>query len=417
MLLHERLTLKLRGARFAPAGESADHTFSFADIPLVPDGEEPNDRSPEAIEDDRLGRKNWGWLWEVAEQIKIGLCKLATDAGDPGDHPRPASSGSSEVIWEGLMERSLSIQCSVTESWRRMDTRLNDYVDEKKLRRFSLNSILAGLVNPRPEKIKEDVVFRLEDACTYPLEDIDRTNGGRTFTVKEGILGTIRELVSKCKKEWPDLIVLAGSGCRLPLVAQLMKENFPARDGREPRVCSRPEDLEFAKRRVANGMATFLALERATSLGRHLARSVDVLHRPLGIVKPAWEGGTLRSVFVAVIEEGTEYRSHRWYPFSFRPAQIVRSPSGQGRLLPIFTQDWRHGQTKAGVFDLDRPSPGEGDAGCVRAPLPDAGGDDYKAEMRIDDLDRIFLRVTVQGTCYGPYQLETSDDIETLLLG
>ena len=78
-----------------------------------------------------------------------------------------------------------------------------------------------------------------KDGAAIPLDDLDNTNQGRRYTVRERVDDTIRELRWQCddaarvlgRPVEPEIIVLAGGGCRLPLIAERMRQECPRATG------------------------------------------------------------------------------------------------------------------------------------------------------------------------------------------
>src|SRR5262249_54959642 len=127
---------------------------------------------------------------------------------------------------------------------------------------WTLDAVLDPLDADDRDNFFRELGFTLNDVCTYELDDVYETNAGRPYAVRQRVEDTVRELVEQCRDRGvkPDVIVLAGGGCRLPLVAETMRAHFQS-----------DHDLllyskDFAKRRVAHGMASYLALRQATDL-------------------------------------------------------------------------------------------------------------------------------------------------------
>src|SRR5207237_5204544 len=133
----------------------------------------------------------------------------------------------------------------------------------------------------------------------------------------------------------PHIIVLAGGGSRLPLVAERLRYYFPSdRD-----LLGSNKEKDFLKRRVAHGMASYLALRQLIDLDHQLARSVDVIHHPLVVQRVVTEKRVARQVSQTIVPVGAPLgdagKAHR---FSFVAAQL-RGGAG-GRRLPLFISDW-----------------------------------------------------------------------------
>ncbi len=244
-----------------------------------------------------------------------------------------------------------------------------------------------------------------------PLDDIEDSNGGQQFTIGEKVKWTVDELAWQCKEAGihPDKIVLAGGGCRLPLVGKLMAKVF----GREDRPNLVLYDPEYSKRRVAYGMAKYLANLHAEGLVIRPARSVDVIHHHLGLKKTHWEGNGIVEKFEPIVRAGSPLEDQgTWYGFHF-------SASGGPRQLALFLQSYRHGLRLFGKVDFRSTSaPLPGDGPINPGPWPDSAQGPYDAALRQVNATRIEVRVRMGDTWYGPYPVRPeSDDPESLLQG
>jgi hypothetical protein len=272
----------------------------------------------------------------------------------------------------------------------------------------------------------------LEQACAEPIEDIDGANDGAEFNVADRIEDTIEELQYQCWKAGiePQVIVLAGGGCRLPLIKERMRQAFQLKT--EEYLISDPD---FSKRRVCYGLANYLYLRTADKFGPGLARSVDVIHHPLGVQRRKG-GDVIELEFCTVVPVGARVDAPDvWHRFEFRPARLPRA----GR-LSIYVEIWRNGAKQGvrqqpvggpeawktggkaiefGFFDLSRP-PDVEVPGCRAEPLPDIGGETCAAEIRLVDPRTVELRVCAGDARYGAYRLipaTTEGDLEMLLQG
>jgi hypothetical protein len=281
--------------------------------------------------------------------------------------------------------------------------------------------------------------FTLDEACGYPLPDLDRTNRGQPVTVRDRVEDTVKELRWQCddatqalgRPVEPALIVLAGGGCRLPLIAEVMRRHFPPQPGEPDRLVFKKE---IAKQRVAHGMASYLALRQTNPrMVEGLSRSVHVLHHHIGLRYGRWEWGRITFEFTPVARVGTALDDPGTpHPFTFDWSQVgedAPAPAGAGggpgpASLALYVQDWRRGPRRFGYFDLSRAAPG-GEAGCLAAPLPLVEGTVYQGDLRLSKVcekdvpvQRIEVRVTFDGQCYGPYPLITTvSDLESVLHG
>jgi hypothetical protein len=406
MLLHQRLTQALKKLTLAIEEGGRSVPSQLQEIPMVPDGMSLEDTGRDAALRHHWGRKNWETLWRIAEHTKVGL----SGGKDRGADLVGRLSAEGDSIW-----------CRLTP---REGPRVETTVTLEAV----LNTPGVSL-----DEVAGDINFTLEDAWTHPLDDLDGSNGGQRFTVEQRLEDTIAELKWQCARAGigPQVIVLAGGGCRLPLIQQRMREAFPLKS---------PDYLifapEFSKQRVAFGLASYLDIKQAGDFGSRLARSVDVIHHALG-VRERRDEGSLRVKFWPIVPAGTLIDSPTWHPFSFAPGQLRRNRGG--RSLVLWIQVWQGngapreagaGQGSAasegkvlevGSFDLTRP--GERlaeDEECLAEPLPEGGAWRYDAELRLRGAGQIEIRVTVEGRRYGPYRLAakaTEGDLEDLLQG
>jgi hypothetical protein len=161
-------------------------------------------------------------------------------------------------------------------------------------------------------------------------------------------------------------------------------------------------------------MASYLALRQVLNLDARLARSVDVLHRPLGLQKLVRADGTLRLTFEAVAPLGARVNDPTvWHPFTAKATQL-RDADGRLRLT-LFVQDWRGGPQEFGVCDLTRPAPAA-EPGWTAGPLPFADGATYQGGLRLGGVQRVEVRLTLGDATYGPFvATPTGGDPEALL--
>jgi hypothetical protein len=376
LLLHERLTHALRDRDLPLTKQAQGDKARLLEIPLVPDGEPIRDQRPGAAAHNRDGRANWNVLWWVAEAIKIKLCE-GTPAGNP--------------IADEVRLQQGKLVCYLAPAGGRASSELITR---------SLHQVLSFLGKTELDQFYQELTCTLDQVCDYPLPDIDRINGGRAFQVRDRIGDTIHELQWQCRDAGiqPYKIVLAGGGCRLPLIAQLFRHYFPSPDGRD----LIHYDRDFAKRRVAHGMAAYLQLRTHHSVGG-IARSVEVAHHDLGLQQLRFDG-YLRPEFVPIVKVGTRIEDVKtWHRFAFGPSQVQANGDGSSRLV-VFTQDWSRGPQQYGYFDLSHPgASAEGDEPCQAQPLPSLPNDEYQAELRLRGAGQMEVCVVVQGQRYGPY--------------
>jgi hypothetical protein len=397
-------------------------------MPLVADGE-PLRAGRGAAHLHQLGRKNWDALWKIAELIKIDLCDAADAslAATRAGHPtRPPSAGDTDfgsslaqsleedehlrqladdrhAVMERLRPRLAEIACRVLIQPGPGEAAL-PAEDE-----WALDVVLDPLDADDRDAFFRELRFTLDEACDYPLEDIFETNAGQRYSVRQRVEDTVRELRAQCddRKINPNIIVLAGGGSRLPLVARLMRHHFPSdRDLLH-------YDRAFAKRRVAHGMASYLALRQVVNLDPQLARSVDVLHHPLGLQVLVIEKRRARTDFLTVVPVGAPLNNPAVeHPVRFAGSQLLNTPEG-GRRLVLFVRDWRSGPVELGHFEVSGPSlRGAGRS----APLPAAPAAAFEGVLRLHGARRVELTVTHEGARYGPFPLvHTVHDPEAAL--
>jgi hypothetical protein len=387
-------------------------------LPLVADGEPLRAGERGAAHLYQLGRKNWDALWKIAELIKIDLC----DQADPDQAAAPRGRGTMTAAANpnrppsvGDTDFGLSLVDSLEEDERsrpaddrhpvmeRLRPRLGEIACRVLVQpgtgetgspaedEWTLDEVLDPLDADDREAFFRELRFTLDEACDYPLEDIFETNAGQRYTVRQRVEDTVRELQAQCADGGirPDIIVLAGGGCRLPLVAQLMAQHFPGGGDRLH------YDRAFAKRRVAHGMASYLALRQVLDLDHQLARSVDVLHHPLGLQRLVVEKRVARTEFLTVAPVGAPLADPAvGHAFRFPPSQLLATPEG-GRRLVLFVRDWRKGPVEFGHFDVS----------SAPAALPVEPGAAYEGELRMHGPRRIELTVLHEGTQYGPFRL------------
>ncbi len=410
-LLRDRIADALQRRRLV-LDPASGRSVRLLQLPLVADGEPLRAGGRGAAHVYQLGRKNWDALWKIAELVKIDLCDQADvdlAAGARGrltmtvSPNRPPSAGDTDF--------GLSLVDSLEEDERarpgedrhpaadRLRPRLGEIAcrvlvqpgaDEPGVPaedEWTLDEVLDPLDADDREGFFRELRFSLEEACDYPLEDIFETNAGQRYTVRQRVEDTVRELQAQCADGGirPDIIVLAGGGCRLPLVARLMAQYFPS--DRE----LLHYDRAFAKRRVAHGMASYLALRQVIDLEHQLARSVDVLHHPLGVQRLVVEKRVARTEFLTVVPVGAPLADAAvGHAFHFPAAQLLATPEG-GRRLVLFVRDWRKGPVEFGHFAV-------GD-------LPAVAGAAYEGEVRLHGPRRIELTVLHEGTRHGPFRL------------
>ena len=379
-----------------------------------------------------LGRRNWDALWKIAELIKMDLCEAEADATPPPPPPRPATAARLTGLADDFtltVDEDSSFESAISSAFEqeqagegeqgrspvleRLRPRLADLQCRVIIQPgpaeggtpvevvWNLDAVLDPLEIDDRNAFFEELHFTLNQACEFPLEDLHGTSHGQRYNVRQRVEDTVRELQWQCNQQQvrPHIIVLAGGGCRLPLVARLMRQYFPS-----------PHDLlyyqkDFAKRRVAHGMASYLALRQVLNLDRQLVRSVDVLHRPVGLQKIQRADGTLRLAFETIAPLGSRVNDPAvWHPFLVRASQVG---GADGHLrLALFVQDWRGGAHPFGFCDLTLP----GETG------PLAAGTAYQGGLRFCGLRQMEVRLALGDVTHGPFAVTpTVPDLESVL--
>ena len=407
MVLHQRLTSALQGWNSRPDGPDTaelagfnlidgktDRPASLQEIPLVADGEPLRDGKEDTAHWHLLGRQNWDAFWRFAESIKFDLCS------EPPTDPASGAESRPNYVEELLKVRLQNIKCRLLL--------YNPEGDPGKVAR-NLDQVLDPLNAEQKKAFFQQLRFDLNEVYDHPLDDTDMVNNGQRFKVRERVDETVRELRAQCSAKGvePNIIVLAGGGCRLPLIAERMGHYFPSTSLKKLLYYEK----EFAKRRVAYGMASYLALRQIMDLDHRLARSVDVLHRPLGLSRVRLSEGMIKPVFELIAPVGTSINAPgTWHSFRFRGGQ-VREEQGRRR-LPLFVLDRQGKPLLLGQFEL--PAPSEDAAG-----LPALKSDgDYAGELRLCGVRHLEMCVVLTNGRRGPYPFKPAvNDPETLLQG
>lgn len=353
------------------------------ELPLRRGGDPPDPATAGGRRASDLGRglaalRNWEKLRESAEEIKRRLC-------------RPAAEGDTDPIREVLESRLTDLRCYPSAVTAAGD-------DEPEPR--SLEELVgAGFATDR-EPFFAALRFALDEVCDYPL-----TAGGKRFTVAERVRDTFQEIQAQLDgagRLTADIIILAGGGCRLPIVTDMVREFLTPPPGVE---WNHPDrliyDPKFAKQRVAHGKATYLVIARDTdALARGLARSVDVLHRPLAVMR---QKGFV-AVREVVVPVGEAVDADREHAFNLSGNQFTREDGR--RVLWLSVVSWQNGRWepgRLGYFDLDAGptplpalAPGVTATASIRLTRPDGLDDDdiepdIRMELRVrlpDDKER-----------------------------
>ncbi|MCE9564365.1 MAG: hypothetical protein K8U57_20200 [Planctomycetes bacterium] len=356
------------------------------------DPPEPSDgpRKPGELRRGIDALRNWEQLRQMAEDIKRQLCRP------------PGESESSDSIRVFIEERLTQLACYPISP---AGAASRDGDPEPR----SLEELVGTAFPSNRDAFYAAISFNLNEVCEYPL----MANGTR-FTVTDRVRDTFQEIQAQLASAGDltaDIIILAGGGCRLPLVTDMVKEFLPPPTGV---AWNSPDrliyDPNFAKQRVAHGKATYLIIARdSDALARGVARSVDVLHRPLVVMRPM-ALATKREIVVRVGEPvndaGGDYR------FTLTRGQI--NDEGGHRVLWLSVVSWQTGKWvpgRIGYFDFDvvvppaaGPLPTIDQSVTPTASIyltrPDDDSDDEYSEPEI----RIALRVRwPDGRVYGPF--------------
>lgn len=373
MLLRDRINLVLEDARLDGVRY---------ELPLRRDGDPPGRTTAATgqsadLNRDRDGLRNWERVRRMAEEIKRRLCRPPADEAD-------------DPVRDAIGRRLEQLVCYP--------------VGDGPPR--SLSQLIEAAFPAERAPFFEALRFGLSEVCNYPLG---------SSSVADRVRDTFLEIKSQLVAAGTtsaDVIVLAGGGGRLPLVAEMVREFL----GPPPGGVSWDDpdrlvyDPDFAKQRVAHGKATYLALARhSDALTRGLARSVDVLHRPIVVTLSGVLGvrqETVVNVGELVNDPGRQHR------FKLTPRHLKMDEDGRRQLwLSVLT--WSAGKPVAGrigYFDLDTPA-------SAASPLPQfAAAVEAVAELTLarsavpaaPEADPpIRLSLTVRwpdGHAYGPFE-------------
>ena len=405
MLLHDRLNTALRPPEISaekPVTNGAGTVQPTFEVVPLPDSGEVE--GPDSVERFWLGRENWEVLWKIAEEIKHVLCAAASV---PGEAPR-----ATKTVRRILMKRLDEIQCRVKQRSLLYDAEKGQDVEQAQFQTMDLDRVFQNLEPGEPDRVYDAIDFTLDDIYNQPLKDVELINDGKEFTVLDRVKDTIAELKWQCDgaKIKPDVIVLAGGGCRLPLVVQLMREFFPAEGGSDPVF----HDPKFSKRRMAHGLASYLANDQTTGVpiepaqfgrrdppssrppgvalrGRHVGDGVPA-DRPGG--HSARRPRDLASLRVHDPPQATD-----------RPATIEPVPQDVAR----GAEGVRHGRLR----EASRP-----DRRLPRPAAADRGREAVPRRIALRGATRIEIRVQIGDTCFGPYLVScVKPDPEAMLQG
>lgn len=240
-------------------------------------------------------RRNYQLLWEISERVKLYQCR----------HPETAETDSAEL--EAL--------CSFVQTRLVNDLILMPRVAGRIQVDPAVAEAMKSLVEERRFLIPMDEVY--QHKIRDPLILQHGATADRSVTERiEDALGELNQLAARHNSE-VDVVVLAGAGCRLPLVEQLVKQTyFP-----NARIVQDPKRTKF---RVAHGLVRFLD---AHSGGHRFACSSNYSAF-------AYEAGRPDGHFiVAAIPNCAPLRTHSWHRLR------ADSPFQPGTLIDVSIDD------------------------------------------------------------------------------
>lgn len=335
----------------------------------------------------RIQKLNFDVLWSVAETVKRFQSNAwSTKASD-----------------EQILELKRSLISTFAERFNFSSLLMSDpHMAEKQL--HGQAAIQKAIEEGR-------FLINIEAAWTHQLTTDFQGDGG--YSMEQRFLGHMKQLREFAKNKSPsgsdeiDLLVLCGSGSRLPLVEKLVIAEFD-----EKRVVHVPQD---AKRRVAHGVVRFLDAHKA---GHDLARSKDYTNAAIGILLPAFR--IINPIIPAcssVIDKSMRYpildldRNPESMVHYFESGQLILHRSQTPQPYRI------------GVFDLEaKPQSGK--------PLPEealqsedrerTSNSDLEATsafpaltgyLKLNGTEKALeLYAEFQGQSYGPWKFEAYDE-------
>ncbi len=392
MLLRERIAEAFRGIPLELRGKPKGTRAWLDEVPLSDD---VGDGHRQGIEQYLMGRENWAKLWQIAEQIKFALC----DADAP----------KTDVVWPRLNPHLSQVECLVGSQGKDYDQDIGAEVDGPiRSEPLKLDAVFLAAGAARSAEIRGRLAFTLDDVYDYELDDIERSNNGRKSTIRGRVEETIREIEWQCGDSQPPvkaaIIVLAGGGCRLPLVRRLMEERFPGAT-----IVHKPK---IAKSRVSawDGILSGLRNNVGDAYQTDAVGGRDPSpRRPEGVPHEAGQEANRgvhgdRPAGSAIDDAAASY------PFDFRPRPPVM-PGGTPQ-LDLFVHSAKL-STRLGPMAFDRPIGGEATPGMLAVALPQVDGATYRGTMTLLGDRGLRLVVELDGKTYGPYPIDLPG--ETLL--
>ncbi len=291
--------------------DKALENFGEYEILIHQDGVPPSERLRSNGQLFLDARRNWSILWGFAERIKYRF----SDANLSADNPVR------KVIENNLID----VICH----------------NSNEADKTNLFDILQTVNDDRSwENFFSSINFDLKEVCEFPFDE------GKT--VLSQVEDTFRELKQQLRDanlEEPDLLVLAGGGCRLPLIREIAQKYFPNVSQGDKTIY----DPKFAKQRVAHGKVFYLNLCELSNAAETLGLSVSVLHRPLAIINPAALFGEGEKAKTIVPLGASVENPEILHEFEFTGNQLRKNE------LIIYVRYWKQGEyheTNLGRFIL-----------------------------------------------------------------
>jgi hypothetical protein len=348
--------------------------------------------------------ENTRLLWDLAEELKRYLCSPRGD-----QESRERLENALVPLLNGLQLQELAQNSSRT-------MRIDD------AQRQALEKALRAEV---------PLGITLEHIYDHAIQEKD-FHGTKGYTVRKQIEACVEKLRNFLKRarqrqvapskeenavpEAPDVIVLAGASCRLPLARQMLAAAFPdvaARPAPKPAPAGAPEraqkaarthyyeDAEHAKSKVAFGLVRYLyLLDRGR--GRELKRACDYTHADLVWCEDLWTNRLW-------VPSCSELDGKEWYPLLHVRFRGCWRPAPDGhRIVEVHRESYPVPEL-LGWFDLDGPTVA-GDPGVEpelpKAPPDVSAKDQPQVFLRLAGAaDKARLRIEIEGCKYGDWEL------------
>jgi molecular chaperone DnaK (HSP70) len=198
-----------------------------------------------------------------------------------------------------------------------------------------------------------DFLIDLADVYDHKIRRDMYREGG--YTIRQRLAEGADELCRFAERrgEEIDFVVLGGSACRLPLVADLFRDRLP-----QARIIYDPRRTKF---RVAYGLARYLHVLQGDD-PHELARSREYTSAEIGL----WRHGSGR--FLPIIPNCSPINAPElWHPIQInnQPQRITKL-IGVNRRLTIYREDHTHAPRVLGWFDLTQAAIPEAAQGALR---------------------------------------------------